>query len=300
MLRTSATSPRVRKRPEPSAVLGGHAAAHLLSHGERDLGQAPRLPSSLAPRRDLDAGCPQRVDRTRCGCPIQAECQAMQVPSPAPRRVATPRWLDLRVVLGIVLVLAAVGLGAVVVSRARHTTPRGRRHPRPRRRRDVALVRPDRRRRATAGHRARTSTTRTRRSARCSPAPLGSGELVPAAAVAAAPARTTVTIPFGADSAPELRRGERIVVWLSTRDVPERGAAAGRDGAGRAGLRWWRVLLGRRAGRRGRGRAGTRDARDRRARARARGDPRRRAQRRPVRPAGTLPSLAGCGPSDSP
>src|SRR5690242_18272521 len=41
--------------------------------------------------------------------------------SPPPRRVATPRWLDLRMVLGVVLVLGAVSIGAVVVSRAGDT-----------------------------------------------------------------------------------------------------------------------------------------------------------------------------------
>src|SRR5690242_15148573 len=59
--------------------------------------------------------------RSRRGCPIQAECRAMDVPSPTPRRVSRPRWLDVRLVLGVMLVLAAVLVGAVVISRAKHT-----------------------------------------------------------------------------------------------------------------------------------------------------------------------------------
>jgi hypothetical protein len=41
----------------------------------------------------------------------------------APRRVRTPRWLDLRLVLGVLLVLGSVLLGARVVSAADATVP---------------------------------------------------------------------------------------------------------------------------------------------------------------------------------
>ena len=40
-----------------------------------------------------------------------------------PRRVRPPRWLDLRLVLGVLLVLASVLLGARVVSAADATVP---------------------------------------------------------------------------------------------------------------------------------------------------------------------------------
>src|SRR3954452_16953479 len=46
-------------------------------------------------------------------------------PSPSPRRIAAPSWVDLRLVLGVVLVLASVLIGAKVVSGAPHTYPRG-------------------------------------------------------------------------------------------------------------------------------------------------------------------------------
>jgi hypothetical protein len=44
--------------------------------------------------------------------------------SPAARRIATPGWLDLRLIGGVVLVLAAVLLGAATVASADHRQPR--------------------------------------------------------------------------------------------------------------------------------------------------------------------------------
>ena len=48
---------------------------------------------------------------------------AVPVPGPAPRRVRPPRWLDLRLVLGVLLVLGSVLLGARVVAAADATVP---------------------------------------------------------------------------------------------------------------------------------------------------------------------------------
>jgi hypothetical protein len=48
---------------------------------------------------------------------------AAQVPGSAPRRVRPPRWLDLRLVLGVLLVLGSVLLGARVVAAADATVP---------------------------------------------------------------------------------------------------------------------------------------------------------------------------------
>jgi hypothetical protein len=145
---------------------------------------------------------------------------AMEFPSPAPRRVATPRWLDLRLILGVALVLVAVVLGAVVVSRARHTD------------REVAVTRD-----LAAGTTLRADDLRLvdaqlpDRAAYLESAedavgkvltrPLSAGELLPAAALGAQPAATTVTVPFAADAAPQLHRGQRIVVWLSTPSCPD-------------------------------------------------------------------------------
>ena len=44
-------------------------------------------------------------------------------PGPAPRRVRPPRWLDLRLLLGVLLVLGSVLLGARVVGAADATVP---------------------------------------------------------------------------------------------------------------------------------------------------------------------------------
>jgi hypothetical protein len=45
------------------------------------------------------------------------------LPGPTPRRVRPPRWLDLRLVLGVLLVLASVLFGARIVSAADATVP---------------------------------------------------------------------------------------------------------------------------------------------------------------------------------
>jgi hypothetical protein len=52
---------------------------------------------------------------------VQATVEAPR--GPAPRRVRPPRWLDLRLVLGVLLVLGSVLLGARVVSAADATVP---------------------------------------------------------------------------------------------------------------------------------------------------------------------------------
>jgi hypothetical protein len=139
--------------------------------------------------------------RSRRGRPIRAECRAMDVPSPTPRRVSKPRWLDVRLVLGIVLVLAAVLVGAVVISRAKHTE------------KQVAVTHD-----LAAGSTLRNDDlaavdVRLPDSAHVyldDPAsaigkvvnePIGQGELLPTAAL-------------------DLTRGQRIVVWLSTDRCP--------------------------------------------------------------------------------
>jgi hypothetical protein len=48
---------------------------------------------------------------------------AEALPGPTPRRVRPPQWLDLRLVLGLLLVLGSVLLGARVVSAADATVP---------------------------------------------------------------------------------------------------------------------------------------------------------------------------------
>ena len=144
----------------------------------------------------------------------------MDVPSPTPRRVNRPRWLDVRLVLGILLVLAAVLVGALVVSSAEHTE------------KQVAVTHD-----LAAGSTLRSDDLATvdvripdsaqvyladpaRAIGRVLNKPLAAGELLPAAALDPAHPRTTVDVPFAADSAPKLTRGQRIVVWLSTERCP--------------------------------------------------------------------------------
>jgi hypothetical protein len=144
----------------------------------------------------------------------------MDFPSPTPRRVSKPRWLDVRLVFGVVLVLAAVLIGADVISSARHTA------------KELAVTHD-----LAAGTTLRAADIRTvdaqlpdtahiyandpaKAIGKVLDRPLVSGELVPSAVLGQPPARTTVSIPFAADAAPKLSRGERIVVWLSSKSCP--------------------------------------------------------------------------------
>lgn len=143
----------------------------------------------------------------------------MDVPSPTPRRVSAPSWLDRRLLLGIALVLIAVLIGAKVVSSARSTVRR-------------AVAATD----LAAGTVLRAGDLRyadvrlpddSQYVADVSQAvghtlaePVAGGELLPVSALGGGSARTTVSVPFPAGAAPRLSRGERIVVWLSTSACP--------------------------------------------------------------------------------
>jgi hypothetical protein len=141
--------------------------------------------------------------------------------SPRPRRIAGPSWFDLRLVFGVLLVLGSVLLGARVVSSARNT------YPRVVATRElaagsvltaadvtIAQVRlPNGVDRAYVSDLADALGKQLSRS-------VANGELVPRDAVTDAAAQTTVTVPLASGAAPDLRRGERIEVWLSTTDCP--------------------------------------------------------------------------------
>jgi hypothetical protein len=137
--------------------------------------------------------------------------------SPRPRRIATPSWLDLRLVLGVLLVLASVLIGAKVVSSAEHTYPTvAVRH-------DLAagtVLTADDLRLAKVqlphrGHGVYLAKVRDAVGRQLS-RPMSAGELLPADAVAAVKPQTTVTVPLASGAAPELRKGQRIELWLST------------------------------------------------------------------------------------
>jgi len=141
--------------------------------------------------------------------------------SPVPRRVKKPTWLDLRLILGCLLVLCSVVLGAKVVAGADHTVP------------VVALATAvDRGTVLTASE---VRTTRARLPASAAQAyladvhaaigmqvnrPMSRGELLPRASLDPVVAATTVTIPFSAGAAPTLTAGQRITVWLSAKACP--------------------------------------------------------------------------------
>lgn len=138
-------------------------------------------------------------------------------PSPSPRRIAAPSWLDLRLVLGVVLVLASVLIGAKVVSGARQTYPRVTvRH-------DLAagavlaagdlhLARVQLPDHGDGVYLARVADAVGKKLTR----PVAAGELLPASALDAVAAQTTVTVPLASGSAPQLHKGQRIELWVST------------------------------------------------------------------------------------
>jgi Chaperone for flagella basal body P-ring formation len=137
--------------------------------------------------------------------------------SPAPRRVRRPRWLDSRLIAGIVLVLVSVLVGARVVSAADKTESMwaaahdlapgsvlGAQ--------DVTSVRvrlPD-----GSGHYLETTVpvlgkTVTRQ--------LSAGELLPQSSLENSAPATTVTVPLATANAPKISRGQRIELWVTTK-----------------------------------------------------------------------------------
>jgi flagella basal body P-ring formation protein FlgA len=137
--------------------------------------------------------------------------------APTPRRVRAPKWLDLRLVAGVVLVLASVLLGARVISSANASDSVWAAS------RDLApgtvLSAADLSEvhvRLPAGadaylpvHTAVLGQSVTRQ--------VTAGELLPRAALAATDAATTITVPLASTSAPHVQRGQRVQLWVSTR-----------------------------------------------------------------------------------
>ena len=142
----------------------------------------------------------------------------MSVPSPTPRRIKAPSWLDLRLVLGVVLVLGSVLLGATVVSGARHSyrmlaVARDLAAGTVLSSQDLKAVRVQLPGRGEGVYLPADADVLGKQLNRS----LASGELLPAAALGTAAALTTVTVPFAADAAPALSTGQRVVIWLSTK-----------------------------------------------------------------------------------
>lgn len=124
----------------------------------------------------------------------------------------------MRLLVGIGLVLGSVVIGAVVVSRADSTRPMlAVSH-------DLAAgtvlaaadVHPTKVRLASAQSTYVAGDVVV--AGRMLSRPLLAGELVPKSALVAAPAdETTLTIPVRPENSPEIARGQRVAVWVSTR-----------------------------------------------------------------------------------
>jgi hypothetical protein len=146
---------------------------------------------------------------------------AISVPSPQVRRISTPRWLDLRFLAGVALVLGSVVVGADAVASARHT--------------EVRLS-------AARGLAAGTVLTTSDLTSQAVQLPAASlaayasadsqlvgrtlsvavrkGELVPVGGVGIPAQQATLVLPLADGSAPPLGRGDRIAVWFSTPSCP--------------------------------------------------------------------------------
>jgi hypothetical protein len=148
-----------------------------------------------------------------------------------PRRVRPPRWLDLRLVLGLLLVLGSVLLGARVVAGADRTAPVWSAAG------DLAagtvltaddLVPVDVRLDAAAGA---YLSTGTQPQGRTLARAVRHGELLPRSALDGAPAQVQVALPVQAGYVPPgLGRGSRVDVYALPAAVT--GAAAPAAGTG--------------------------------------------------------------------
>ena len=144
----------------------------------------------------------------------------MTILSPSPRRVRAARWFDLRLVLGVVLVLVSVVAGLFVVSSARRTREVWQTTH------DLAAgivltgkdVRAAAVRLADAGGAYYPSAVNV--VGRALTHPVSAGELLPRSATGPTSATATVTIPLAARDAPTIKGGDRITVWVSTKSCP--------------------------------------------------------------------------------
>jgi hypothetical protein len=140
--------------------------------------------------------------------------------SPTPRRIRSPKWLDVRLIAGIGLVLVSVLIGVKVVTSAdktdrvwaaSHDLAPGA----VLRAGDLAAVAvrlPDPSARYFLAATDLIGQTLTRQ--------LDAGELLPRSAVGASGIGTTVVVPLGDDNAPKILAGQRITVWVSTKSCP--------------------------------------------------------------------------------
>ena len=138
-------------------------------------------------------------------------------PSPTPRRVRTPGWLDLRLATGVILILVSVVGGAAVVGASDHRQARWAVT------RDLAA--------GTVLSAADLKSVHVQLGSadqsylpvteavvgRAVNESVPSGALLTRATLGPAPSGVSVTIPLRPDNGPKIDRGDRITVWLSTK-----------------------------------------------------------------------------------
>jgi hypothetical protein len=149
--------------------------------------------------------------------------------SPTARRVRTPNWLDLRLVVGVLLVAASVGVGGLVVANSGKTsrvwavtrdldagTVLTAADLAPAK---VRLAHIDRLYVPTSDSDGVIGKTLDR--------PLSAGELLPWAVLANPAPAMTMTVPLTTDQAPKIDRGQRITLWVSTKKCQARVVVEG-------------------------------------------------------------------------
>lgn len=156
----------------------------------------------------------------------------MVATSPIPRRLRTPSWLDLRLVVGVALVIAALGIGAFVTASAGTT------------RRVWAVARDlDAGSILTAADLEPVSIRLAHGTQLYVPSnsnadadvvvgkainrQLNARELLPRAVLVRSVPAMTMTVPLTSDQAPEVAQGQRITLWVSTKTCPARVVVAG-------------------------------------------------------------------------
>jgi hypothetical protein len=149
--------------------------------------------------------------------------------SPAPRRVRTPNWLDLRLVAGVFLVLVAVGVGLLVIAHAgstrrvwavTHNVAAGTTLT-------AADVAPARIRMTHAATLYIPSSSDDAVVGRTVNRNLTAGELLPRAGLGSADPTMTMTVPLTSDQAPKIARGQKITLWVSTKSCQARVVVGG-------------------------------------------------------------------------
>lgn len=141
--------------------------------------------------------------------------------SPTPRRITTPRWLDVRLVVGVALVLVSVAIGARVVSGAGRTrgvvaANRGLAAGKVLTAADLHLAQV----RLPADDKGVYLASIDDAVGKQLRRDVSSGELIAAQAVATSSPRTTLTVALASGAAPDLATGQRVEIWMSTPSCP--------------------------------------------------------------------------------